>query len=194
MSFIDGLYTISLNLTNTDRSQYEQLRIKTAKHPYESYEFLLTRLLAYMHSYEDGLEFTQGLFDPKQPAIWKLDILKSPTLWIEVGTPEKKRLYHSSCDENCRCRVYFYQPEQLQEFCHDCMRGAATNWVSKIDFFQIDSSFSAQIPEDGINLRSNWNVTIVDSNVYFDIDNQELTSSIIPVDIWSEYQLSIGNG
>ena len=120
MSFLDGIYTITVNLTNSDRCQYEQLRLKVAKHPFETLSYMLTRILAYMHSYEEGLEFTQGLFDPKQPAIWKKNILNEPSTWIEVGLPDRKRLYHASCNENCRCKVYFCDQTEIAQFCHDC--------------------------------------------------------------------------
>ena len=192
MSFLDGLYTITTDLTNTDRNQYNHLRFKVAKHPYETVEYMLTRILAYLHSYEEGLEFTQGLFDPKQPAIWKKDILDEPIYWIEVGNPEKKRLYHASCNNDCRCRIYFYCQEQVDEFCHDCVRGTANSWINKIEFFYIDSNYE-DVFEDGLPTRTNWEVTIIDGNVYFIIDGKELATTIQPLDIWSQYQLSIGN-
>ncbi|MGI6523738.1 MAG: YaeQ family protein [Bdellovibrionota bacterium] len=192
MAFIDGLYTFAINLTDTDRNQYLQLRIKAAKHPNETIEYMLSRVLAFIHSYTDGIEFTQGLFDPKQPAIWSKDFLGDPTLWIEVGNPEKKRLYHASCDPQCLCRVYFFQNDQVNLFCHECMRGAATNWVEKIEFYQIDNNFMQDLSET-LEVRSNWEVTIIDGAVYLLIDGKEFHSAITTLNIWSHYQLSIGN-
>ncbi len=191
MSFIDGFYTFSTNLTDSNRGLYQKLRIKAAKHPYESMEYLIARFMAYVHSYEEGLEFTEGLFNPKQPAIWKLDYLNDPALWIEVGVPDKKRLYHTSKNRNCRCRVYFLNQTEVEEFCH-ILRGASTNWVDGIEFFLFDEDFLVKTSES-LPLHSKWEVTFIDDTIYITLEGIDFNTNIHQIDIWDTFQESIGN-
>ena len=48
------LYTFDIDLADADRAVYESLALRVARHPSESEEYLVTRVLAY------ALEFTAG--------------------------------------------------------------------------------------------------------------------------------------
>ncbi len=62
-----------------------------ARHPSESAEYLVTRLLAYCLEYTEGIAFSKGLSDPDEPAIVVRDLTGALRGWIEVGAPEAAR-------------------------------------------------------------------------------------------------------
>lgn len=193
MSFVDGFYTFTVALTNADRGLYEQLRVKLAKHPHESAEYLCARMLAFVHCYEQGLEFSQGLFEPKEPTIWKKDVLGELLCWIETGVPDKKKLQHALRQhKQTRHLIYFYEPGHSEEFCHSCLRGSNSNWVAPIEFFEIDGGFLTEAAAL-LSSRVKWEITIVDNIVYLVMNGTEFQTIVRPVNIWEQYQLAIGN-
>ena len=63
------MYVFEVRLADADRNVYETLTIRTARHPSETAEYLLTRLLAYCLEYTEGIAMSKGLSDPDEPAI-----------------------------------------------------------------------------------------------------------------------------
>ena len=67
-----------------------------ARHPSESAEYLVTRLLAYCLEYREGIAFSKGLSEPDEPAIVVRDLTGALKGWIEVGAPEAARLHKAT--------------------------------------------------------------------------------------------------
>jgi uncharacterized protein YaeQ len=68
-----------------------------ARHPSESEDFLVARVLAYCLEYTVGIEFSRGgLSDPDQPPIAVRDLTGSLDAWIDVGTPSADRLHRAA--------------------------------------------------------------------------------------------------
>jgi uncharacterized protein YaeQ len=91
------LYHVKLTLSDVDRGVYETLDLRLAQHPSESIRYLVTRLLAYALSYEDGIAFSKGgVSSTDEPPV----IVRDPTgivlAWIEVGSPSAARLHKAS--------------------------------------------------------------------------------------------------
>jgi uncharacterized protein YaeQ len=82
-----------VRLSHVDRGVYETLELRLARHPSETAEYLVTRLLAYCLEYTEGIAFSKGLSDPDEPAIVVRDLTGALRGWIEVGTPEAARLH-----------------------------------------------------------------------------------------------------
>jgi len=90
------IYTFDIELADTDRGVYETLALRVARHPSETEEFLVTRVLAYCLEYTDGLAFSNGLSDPDEPALAVRDLTGVLRAWIEVGAPEAARVHKAS--------------------------------------------------------------------------------------------------
>ena len=100
------IYSVDIDLTDHDRGVYETLALRLARHPSESDEYLVTRLLAYALEYTEGLEFsTSGLSSPEEPALAVRDLTGSLRSWIEVGWPDAARL-HRAAKASPRVVVY----------------------------------------------------------------------------------------
>lgn len=85
-------YKIDVNLTDLDRNVYETLRFTVARHPSETEERLVTRLIAYLLWYSEALGFGRGLSDVDEPALWEKSLDGRILHWIEVGLPDIERL------------------------------------------------------------------------------------------------------
>ena len=91
------IFKASLQIADMDRSLYADHSLTIARHPSETDERLMVRLLAYaLHVPADadqgGLEFGKGLWDVDEPELWQRDLTGRIVHWIEIGQPDDKRL------------------------------------------------------------------------------------------------------
>lgn len=109
MALTSTLYTFDLDLAHVDRGVYETLALRVARHPSESEEFLVTRVLAYCCEYTEGIEFSAGgLSDPDEPPIAVRDLTGVLRSWIDIGTPAADRL-HRAAKAAARVAVYVHR-------------------------------------------------------------------------------------
>jgi uncharacterized protein YaeQ len=90
------IYTFNIELADSDRGVYQSLQLRVARHPSESEEYFLTRILAYCLEYAEGISFSNGLFEPDEPTIAIRDLTGVLNAWIDVGAPEAARLHRAS--------------------------------------------------------------------------------------------------
>lgn len=94
------IYKAHLNLANMDEHVYTDYQLTLARHPSETDERLMVRLMAYARYASDGLQFTKDLFETNEPALWEHDLTGQLTRWIEVGLPDEDKVKKASarCD------------------------------------------------------------------------------------------------
>ena len=90
------IYTLTIDLADMDRGVYETLDLRIARHPSETAEYMLTRVLAYCLEYQEGIELTDGVSSGDEPALLVRDLTGRVTAWIEVGMPDANRLHRGS--------------------------------------------------------------------------------------------------
>jgi len=111
------LHRFEIQLADIDRSVYESLDLRVARHPSEDNPYLLTRVLAFALEHCDGLEFSAGLSDGAEPALWHRAGDGRVLQWIEVGAPAADRLHRASKLAE-RVVVYCHRrPDLLQQRC-----------------------------------------------------------------------------
>lgn len=147
------LYRFRIALSDVDRNVYDSLDLRVAKHPSESESYLLTRVLAFALNSASGLEFTQGLCVPDEPAIRLPDGNGGMGLWIDIGNPAARRL-HKAAKAARHVRVYTYKdPENLKR---DAL-GEQIHRASEIEIFALSSTFLSEL--GGILARDNtWSL------------------------------------
>ena len=87
MALTATIYNFDIELADADRNLYESLALRVARHPSESEEYLVTRVLAYLLEFADGIEFSRGVSDPEDPAISVRDL----TGKIKPGSTSARR-------------------------------------------------------------------------------------------------------
>ncbi len=111
------LHRFEIALADVDRGVYTDLDLRVARHPSEDEPWLLTRVLAYALEYKEGLEFSKGLSEADQPALWVRHGDGRVLDWIEVGAPAPDRLHRASKLAE-RVVVWCHRrPDVLQQRC-----------------------------------------------------------------------------
>ena len=97
MALTSTVYNFDIDLADADRGVYETLALRVARHPSETEDYLVARVLAYCLEYGDGLAFSAGgLSDPDEPALSVRDLTGALRAWIDVGAPDAARLHRAS--------------------------------------------------------------------------------------------------
>jgi uncharacterized protein YaeQ len=101
------IYKADLQIADMDRNYYQEHGLTMARHPSETDERMMIRLLAFALHAGPSLTFTKGLFDTDEPDLWQKDLTGAIDLWIEVGQPDEKRLM-KACGRAAKVVVYSY--------------------------------------------------------------------------------------
>ncbi|MBP6019140.1 MAG: YaeQ family protein [Burkholderiaceae bacterium] len=88
------IYKAEINIADNDRGYYGSHAVTVARHPSETDERMMVRLLAYaLHTdNDDTMAFARGLSDVDEADLWRLDLTGAIIQWIEVGLPDERRL------------------------------------------------------------------------------------------------------
>lgn len=95
------IHKAHLNLSDLDRQVYAEHALTLARHPSETDERMLVRLLAYaLHapaSADDPpLVLAKDIWEPDEPSLWQKDSTGRVLHWIEVGLPDERRFLRVS--------------------------------------------------------------------------------------------------
>jgi uncharacterized protein YaeQ len=101
------IYKVELQISDMDRHYYATHALTLARHPSETEERLMVRLLAFALYAEDRLEFGKGLSDEDEPALWRKAYTDEIELWIEVGQPDETRI-RKACGRSRQVVVVSY--------------------------------------------------------------------------------------
>lgn len=163
------VHAFSVELADVDRNCYATLDLRLARHPSETPEFLLTRLLAYCLEYTEGIVFTDGVGAVDEPAVLVRDLTGQLMAWIEVGAPSAERV-HKGAKAAPRCAVYTHRdPEQLLELYSAAKAGFKLHRAAEIPLYSFGRGFiegvAATLPR-----RGKIAVSRTEGQLYLDID------------------------
>lgn len=86
------IFKADLQIADMDRHYYADHSLTIARHPSETDERMMVRVLAYALNAQEGIAFTKGLCEVDEPEVWVKDLTGSITLWIDLGQPDEARL------------------------------------------------------------------------------------------------------
>jgi len=101
------IFKASLQVSDMDRNCYGEHSLTLARHPSETDERMMMRVLAFALNAHEHLTFGKGLSDTDEPDLWQKDLTGSIVHWIDVGQPDEKRLIRASGRAD-RVTVYTY--------------------------------------------------------------------------------------
>ncbi len=101
------IFKAVLHIADVDRQYYEDHTVTLARHPSETDERMMVRLLAFAFHAHEALLFGRGLSAEDEPALWQKDLTGLIELWIEVGLPDEKAL-RQACGRAREVCVYSY--------------------------------------------------------------------------------------
>ncbi len=92
MALKSTVFRANLAVADLDRNYYAQHALTLARHPSETDERMMVRLLAFALHADERLEFGRGLSAVDEPALWLKEYSGEIRLWIEVGLPDERLL------------------------------------------------------------------------------------------------------
>lgn len=101
------IYKVELSVSDMDRHYYETHKLTVAKHPSETDERLMIRILAFALNAHESLEMTRGISTEGEPDIWQKSLSGELELWVALGLPGEKVL-RQSCSKADQVVVYSY--------------------------------------------------------------------------------------
>jgi uncharacterized protein YaeQ len=168
------IYTIEIDLADNDRGVYESLSLRVARHPSESEEYLVTRILAYALEYTEGIEFSRGISDPEAPTISVRDLTGRLTVWVEIGNPDPARV-HKASKASPRVAIYTHKdPKQLV----DRLAGARIHRADDVELWAIDRAFIAQVASR-LDRRMSFSLSVTDRDLLLSIESDTLTGRLV---------------
>ncbi len=101
------IFKAAVQVSDTDRNYYQNHVLTLARHPSETDERMMVRLLAFALHAHEALDFGKGLSTDDEPDIWQKDLTGAIQLWIDVGQPDEKRV-RKACGRATAVVVYSY--------------------------------------------------------------------------------------
>lgn len=107
MALKSTIFKAELQISDMDRHYYQTHNLTIARHPSETDERMMVRILAFALHADEGLEFTKGISTQDEPDLWQKSLSDEIVLWIDLGQPDEKRL-RKACGRARSVIVYTY--------------------------------------------------------------------------------------
>lgn len=107
MALKSTIFKAELQIADMDRQYYDGHALTIARHPSETDERMMVRILAFIKHAHEALAFGKGLSADDEADLWLKDLTGAIDLWIEVGQPDEKRLL-KACGRSSKVVVYSY--------------------------------------------------------------------------------------
>jgi uncharacterized protein YaeQ len=168
------VYNFDIDLADSDRHVYESLALRVARHPSESEDYLLARVLAYALEYTEGIGFSSGgLSSPDDPAIVVRDLTGALRAWIEIGTPSAERL-HRAAKAADRVAVYVHRdPTQFISR----LSGERIHRADSLELWAFDRQLMAGLVAR-LDRRMNFSLAVSDRELFVSIGTETLSGPV----------------
>jgi uncharacterized protein YaeQ len=113
------IYKAALQITDTDRHYYQEHALTIARHPSETNERMMVRVLAFVRHAHQALLFGKGLSTEDEPDLWQKDLTGAIELWVDVGQPDDKSL-RKACGRAQQVVVYTYGGQSADRWWEQC--------------------------------------------------------------------------
>ncbi len=107
MAIKSTIFKVNLQIADMERHYYQDHALTIARHPSETDERMMVRLLAFALHAHEYLEFGQGMTADDEADLWQKDLTGAIELWIDVGIPDEK-LIRKACGRANQVIVYCY--------------------------------------------------------------------------------------
>jgi uncharacterized protein YaeQ len=155
------MYRLAVELSNVDRGVYESLDLRVARHPSETAEFLVTRVLAYCLEYEDGIAFGDGVSTADDPAVLVRDLTGRVTKWIEVGMPSAERVHRGM---KLAGRAVVYTHRDLRQVLAQ-LEGQGVHRAAEVPVYAFPTPFIEAL-SSSLDRRAAWTINVIDGHLY----------------------------
>ena len=149
------IYKVELSVSDMDRHYYETHKLTVAKHPSETDERLMLRLVAFALNAHENLEMTKGLSTDDEPDIWQKSLSGELDVWVALGLPSEK-VMRQSCNKASKVFIYPYGG-RTAEIWWDKVKNSTTRFdnLQVASFSEQDTSALAKLASRAMRLQVN---------------------------------------
>jgi uncharacterized protein YaeQ len=175
MALTATIFKAHLQMSDMDRHYYGDHQLTLARHPSETDERMMVRLLAFALHADERLCFTKGLCEDEEAALWQKSLSGEIELWIDVGLPDERRV-RKACNRAEQVFLYLYGG-----------RNADLWWQRNVDKLRRFANLNViEIPETACNELASLvqrsmqlQCTVQDGEIWLNCGDQ--TVSVIPL-------------
>ena len=173
MALPSTIYRITIQLSDIDRNVYESIQTTAARHPSETEERLVARLLALALFHEEGLQFTRGICVGDEPDLWSKDHGGRVLTWVEVGLPDAERLIKAARHSRqvnllaCGNALPNWEKQQLPKLSN----------VSNLAVTTVDQDFLKHLISH-LERNISWEITITEGTLYLQTAGESLETPV----------------
>ncbi|MFT5083428.1 MAG: hypothetical protein ACI9Y1_001471 [Lentisphaeria bacterium] len=100
MAIKSTIFKVELSISDMRRHYYAEHMLTIARHPSETDERMMMRVLAFALNAHERMEFGKGLSNDDEPDVWLKSLSGEIDLWIDVGRPDEERIRKASSRAN----------------------------------------------------------------------------------------------
>lgn len=164
MALKSTIFKADLQVADLDRGHFADYTLTVARHPSETDERMMVRLLAFALHAGPDLAFGKGISNDDEPALWEVDPSGIIRCWIEVGIPDETRI-RKACNKADRVVVLAYGARAV-----DVWWGQVSGALARFDNLEVwrltaeEGQALAGLAERTMKLAC----TVQEGTVYFD--------------------------
>ena len=160
------IHKARLQIADMDRHVYGDHDLTIARHPSETDERMLMRVLAFaLHVPADdlhgGLELAKSLWDTDEPDLWQRDLTGAVVHWIDLGQPDERRLSKAASQSEAVTVISYASSTPIW---WDGLKNKLTR-APKVAVWQVPAD-QAQALAALVDRTMQWQVTIQDGTVW----------------------------
>jgi uncharacterized protein YaeQ len=173
MAISATIHAFEVQLSDVDRGVYEALSMRVARHPSESAEYLVARVLAYCLEYAEGIVFSRGVSDPDEPTLSVRDLTGVVQSWIEIGAPDAARLHRAS---KAATRVAVYTHKDAEQLVRR-LAGERIHRAEEVEVYGIDRALVADLVAR-LDRRMVFELAVSGGHLYVTMGGESLAGAV----------------
>ena len=166
------IFKVFLQIADMDRHYYADHNLTLARHPSETDERMMMRLLGFVINADERLEFTRGLCVEDEPDLWKKSYSDEIELWVDVGLPSEKQIKRAASRAQ-QAQIIAYGSDQAFDPWWKGVKAVVTK-QSNVQLLRVSTEQSealADLAQRGTQLS----VNIQDGQLWFSSESGEVT-------------------
>lgn len=171
MALTATIFKASLQISDMNRHYYADHHLTLARHPSETDERMMVRLLAFALHADERLSFTKGLCVDDEPDLWQKSLSNEIELWVDVGLPDEKRV-RKACSRAMQVCLYLYGGRNAELWWnkHSANLQRFRN-LTVVEIAETSSHQLAKLVQRSMQLQC----TLQDGEIWLSCDDQTLT-------------------
>ena len=180
MALKSTIFKADIQITDMDRNYYQSHNLTLARHPSETDERMMIRLLAFILNTSDSLVFSKGLSSNDEPDLWQKDLTDNIELWVETGQPDEKRI-RKACGLSQRVAIYTYSGHSAELWYKQIK--PVISGINKLAIVNIPQQVSHELKKLA-NRNMQLQCTIQDNDIWL---SNDVGSVEIKPELWKNF-------